>query len=81
MIRSNVDALVRTVCDVWADSNMDRVITSGFDRINRVLTLINEGEGGNDYVESKLGLKYENLKFDYNLNTEYVLKTMEVRSS
>ena len=25
---SNIDALVRTVFDVWVDNNMDRVITS-----------------------------------------------------
>ena len=53
---------------------MDRVITSVFNRIKRVLTLINEGEGGNDYVESKRGIKYENMKFDYNLNAEHLSK-------
>ena len=51
---------------------MDRVITSVFGRFKRVLTLINEGEGGNGYVESKHGVKYENMKFNYNLNAEYL---------
>ena len=52
---------------------MDRVITS-FYRVKCVLTLIIDGEGANDYVESKRGVKHENLRFDYNLNTEYLLR-------
>ena len=51
---------------------MNRVITNVFERIKRVLSLINEGEEGNDYVESKRGVKFENTKFDYNLNTEHM---------
>ena len=70
--RSDTNALVRTVNDVWREGNMNRVITNVFDRIKRVLNLINEGEGGNDYVETKRGVKFENMKFDYNLNTEHM---------
>ena len=39
-----------------------------------MITLIIDGEGANNYVESKRGVKHENLKFDYNLNTEYLLQ-------
>ena len=70
--RGDTDALVRTVDDVWQEENMNRVITNVFERIKRVLSLINEGEGGNDYVESKRGVKFENLKFDYNLNAKHI---------
>ena len=39
----------------WTDGDLDDVITKVFDRIKRVLVLINEAKGGNDLVETKKG--------------------------
>ena len=70
MKRTNVAALVRTVYDVWNEVDMDEIIGKVFKRIGKVLALINEGEGGNDLVESKRGIKHEGLNFDYDLNAK-----------
>ena len=62
----NVTALVKSVNIAWTDVNMNNVMSKVFDRIKRVLALINEGGGGNDLVESKWGIKYEKLKLTTN---------------
>ena len=36
----------------WTDVNMNNVMSKVFDRMKRVSTFINEGEGGNDLIES-----------------------------
>ena len=67
----NADTLVRSVYHTWSCDNLNNVISKVFDRLEKVFSLINEGKGSNDLVESKHGLKYERLKFDHLKNIWY----------
>ena len=57
----HIEALVHTVYDLWNEVDMDEIIGKVFKKIGKILALINEGEGSNDLVESKRGVKYESL--------------------
>ena len=70
MKRYSVDALVNTVMSTWNDGHLDDCICKIFNRLERVLILTNEGEGGNDLVESKRGKSNKDIKFDYELNSD-----------
>ena len=61
----------------WTDGDLDDVITKFFDRIKRVLVLINEGKGGNDLVETKRGVEHVDIKFNYTLNLKNIAKANE----
>ena len=61
----NEKALLKSVNTAQIDGNFNHVISKVFDRMKKVLALINKGRGGNDMVKCKRGGKYENLKFDY----------------
>ena len=37
--------------------------------------MINEGDGANDLVETKRGVKNKNLKFDFDANLRKIMKT------
>ena len=77
MKRYTVDALVNTVMAAWTEGDLDDVITKVFDRIKRVLVLINEGKGGNDLVETKRGVAHDDIKFDFKLNSTNIEKANE----
>ena len=71
MKRCQTDALVRTVLDTWVNGFLDEIISKVFKRLEKVLCLINKGEGGNDLVETKRGPRAE-LKVDYYKNWENI---------
>ena len=71
MKRCYLDVLVRTIDEVWNTVRLDSVIGKVFHRSGRVLTMPNEGRGGNDRVEDKHGVKFEGMKFDFNKNMSY----------
>ena len=71
MKRCQTDTLVRSVIDTWVNGCLDDVISKVFKRLKKVLCLINEGEGGNDLVETQRGPKID-LKFDYGKNLEMI---------
>ena len=73
----HVEALVSTVMTTWDEGKLDRQITNVFKRLEKLLCLINEGEGGNDLVELKRGKKNRNLKFDLILNQINIEKSQE----
>ena len=64
--------LVHIVMYVWRDGDLNKVIDKVFDRIERVLILINEDKGGNDLLETKRGKEHANIKFDFNLNAQNI---------
>ena len=39
--------------------------------------MINEGDGGNDLIESKRGIKHENMKFDFDTNLRKIMNDDE----
>ena len=65
------DALVRTLPDTWINGFLDKIILKVFKRLEKVLCLINEGQGSNDLVETKRGSRVE-LEFDYYKNWENI---------
>jgi len=69
MKHCHLDALVNTVNHIWNIGKLDQIIGKVFSRLEKMLALIIEGKGGNDCVEDKRGVKYQDLKFDFNLNT------------
>ena len=77
MRRCHVDALVNSVIETWKNHSLDRVITNVFKRLEKVICLINEGDGGNDLVESKRGVKNEKMKFDFDRNLRKILNDDE----
>ena len=77
MKRCHVESLVSTVITAWGEGKLDWQITNLFKRIEKVLYLINEGEGGNDLVESNRGEKNRDLKFDLILNQTNIAKSQE----
>ena len=77
MERHTVDALVNTVMAAWMEGDLDDIIPKVYDRIKRVLVLINEGKGGNDLVETKRGIAHDDIKFDFTLNSTNIAKANE----
>ena len=63
MKRCNVAVLVRSVYKTWNNGGLDNLISSVFKRLEWVVCLINEGEGSNNLVETKWGVKYVDIKF------------------
>ena len=75
MKRCSVDALVNTVNRTWLDDSLNSTIAKVFLRLKKVLCLISEGDGANDLVETKRGVKNNNLKFDFEENLRKIMKT------
>ena len=75
MKRCSIDALVNTVNRTWNDDSLDRSINNVFIRLQKVLCLINEGDGGNNLVETKRGVKNKDLKFDFESNLRKIMKS------
>ena len=73
MRRYHVDSLVNSVKETWNNHSLDRVISNVFKRLEKVICLINEGDGGNDLVESKRGIKHEDMKFDFDSNLRKIM--------
>ena len=44
-----------------------------FIRLEKFICLINEDNGGNDLVEPKRGIKYSDMKFDFDLNLRKIM--------
>ena len=51
---------------------LNSTISKVFDRLERVLVLINEGRGGNDLVETNRGPKFVGIKLNYVKNKKYI---------
>jgi len=75
MKRCSVDALVNTVNRTWLNDSLNTSIKNVFLRLEKVLCLISEGDGANDLVETKRGVKNKNLKFDFDANLRKIMKT------
>ena len=69
-----MDALVNSVNATWNNTFYDRCITNVFARLEKVICLINEGDGGNDLVETKRGTKYSDMKFNFDMNLRKIMK-------
>ena len=61
MKRTDVHVLVNSVNKVWKTRRLDAVIGKVWTRMNKVLSLLVEGKGGNDLVEKKRGKKFTGL--------------------
>ena len=61
MCRCAVEALVRSVYEIWEKGELNEIITKVFNRLKIVLVLIIDGDGGNELVETKRGKDYFNL--------------------
>ena len=59
--RCQTDVLLRTVISTWVNGFLDEIITKVFKRLEKILCVINEGEGGNDLVETKYGPRVASL--------------------
>ena len=70
----SVNALVNTVISTWRYRHLGPVIVKVFDCLEKVVILINEGEGGNDLVETKRGKKHADITFGFTLNASNVKK-------
>jgi len=71
MQRINQGDLVWSVLMICSKGHLDRMIEKVFERLSKVLRLINKGRGGNDLVETKCGVKNEDMKLNFDLNTQY----------
>ena len=71
MKRYQTDTLVRIMMNTRLNSPLDEIIAKILKRPEKVLRLINEGEGGKDLVETKRSPRVE-LKFDYHKNWENI---------
>ena len=69
MQRCSVDAHVNFVNETWSNSSLNRCISNIFIRLEKVICLVNEGDGGNDLVETKRGIKHSDMTFDFDLNS------------
>ena len=65
--RYNVESLVNTVMQTWKTGKLDDTITKVHDRLKIVPSLIVEGNGANDFVETKRGVKWRNTTLPMNL--------------
>ena len=59
--RCELEALVRTVMDTWKNDDLNEQISRVFIRLQKVLVLILQANGGNDLVETKRGKKFQTL--------------------
>ena len=59
--RHELEALARTVMETWETEDLDEQIRNVFGRLQKVLVLILQADGGNDLVETKRGKKFESL--------------------
>ena len=69
--RHDLEALARTVMETWANEELNEQIQNVFKRLQKVLVLILEADGGNDLVETKRGKKFETLDLT-DVNGEYI---------
>ena len=72
--RCHLDALMMMVFEACNTGRLDGVIGNAFHRLGCVSTLINEGRGDNDRVKDKIGVKFEEMKFDFNKNMTSLVK-------
>ena len=68
--RCEVNALASSVTNAWTNGTLDKMITSVFKRLRRVLVLIIEAKGKNDLVETKRGKKFAALDLPIDLTDE-----------
>ena len=47
------------------------MVNKVFEPLSKVLCLINNGRGGNNLAETERGVKNEDMKFNFELNTQY----------
>lgn len=80
MRRCSVNTLVDSVIEIWNDSSLDRVISNVFTRLQIAVCLINTGDGGNDLVETKRGIKHADIKFVFQLSLRNVMNDGEDES-
>jgi len=73
MRRCSIDALINSVNETWSNSSLTWCISNVFVSLKKVICLINEGDGGNDLVETKRGIKYSDMKFDFDLNLRKIM--------
>ena len=71
MQRINQEALVWSVLTIWSKGHIDRMINKGFECLLKVICLINEDRVRNDLVETIRGVKNKDMKFNFDLNTQY----------
>ena len=57
--------------ETWANEELNEQIQNVFKRLQKVLVLILEADGGNDLVETKRGKKFETLDLT-DVNGEYI---------
>ena len=57
--------------ETWANNELNEQIQNVFKRLQKVLVLILEADGGNDLVETKKGKKFKTLDIT-DVNGEYV---------
>ena len=66
--------LVRSVCEMWKIGNLNELITKSFNCLMNVLVLIVEGNGRNEFVETKRGKRLRTLDLSVeqlsNINVE-----------
>ena len=67
----NAESLVCTICNAWKYGALDCIISHVFTCLERVVCFINEGEGGNNLVETRRG-PLEDVKNNFANNDEDV---------
>ena len=63
------NTVVRLVYETWSTVQMSLVISNVFTKLQNVICLINEGDGGNDLVEENRGPRHADMKFDFEANS------------
>ena len=69
MRRCNAESLCGTVMETWNGDALTGTIGKVFERLNNVLCLINDGNGSNDLVETKRGVRNRHMKMNWNKNS------------
>ena len=78
MKHCHIKALVSTVMSTWDESKLNWQIENIFKILEKILCLINKGEGNNYMVKSKRGEKNCDLKLDLKLSTDNIAKVKEL---
>ena len=75
MKRINQEDLVWSVETIWTKVHLNRIITNALGCLEQLLSVINNGCGGNNLVKTKRGVKYERMKFYFNLKVVRTIGT------
>ena len=59
--RCAVGSLINSVMKTWNEGELDEMITNVYDRLRNVSAIIIEGDGANDLVETKRGVKWRKM--------------------